>query len=105
MSQKCRRVPRRRRRLLIVSCEGSLRTEMDRDRLELAFICGGHTVGSLLHITDSAMSAWGSVGWIEVCTVESRKTSKNHHRDGLHLFICRLTTKSDRCLLPLQRQC
>ncbi len=59
MNQKCRRVPRSRRRLQIVSCEWRLRIDMDRERLASALLSGRHAIvnreyaWSLLHISDS----------------------------------------------------
>ncbi len=59
MNQKCRRVPRSRRRLQMVSCEGRLRVDTDRERLASALRSERHAIGnreyawSLLHISDS----------------------------------------------------
>lgn len=47
MSQKCRRVPRSRRRPLIVSCEHGSQTEMEREHLELALLSERHSVGNM----------------------------------------------------------
>ncbi len=60
MSRNRTMVPRSRHRLLIRSCERSLRSKTDGERLELAsFSSGRHTVGnmvrSLLHITGSVI--------------------------------------------------
>ena len=37
MNRRCARVPRGRRRLLMVSCDGKLRTETDGKRLALTY--------------------------------------------------------------------